>query len=34
MTKLDYVYISTWSLGRDVDIRLRTFGRVLRRSVH
>jgi lipopolysaccharide/colanic/teichoic acid biosynthesis glycosyltransferase len=34
MAKLDYVYISTWSLWRDIDIILRTVGRVLSRHGH
>jgi exopolysaccharide biosynthesis polyprenyl glycosylphosphotransferase len=34
MAKLDYMYISNWSLGQDIDIMLRTAGRVLRRSGH
>ena len=34
MAKLDYVYISTWSLWRDIDIILKTVGRVLSRNGH
>ncbi len=34
MVKLDYLYISNWSLWRDVDILLKTTARVLTRGGH
>ena len=34
MAKLDYMYISNWSLWQDIDILLKTAGRVLARGGH
>jgi exopolysaccharide biosynthesis polyprenyl glycosylphosphotransferase len=34
MAKLDYLYISNWSLWQDIDILLKTAVRVVRRSGH
>jgi lipopolysaccharide/colanic/teichoic acid biosynthesis glycosyltransferase len=34
MAKLDYKYLSNWSLWQDIDILLQTAGRVLSRSGH